>query len=134
MNRYKVNKTEKVSVKSGKKKSSKVVRNFRDVLNGNVLARDYVIDNLPFIFFCTFLMLCYIGMGYNTDKNTRAIEKTESDLIELNSEYLSLASEFNMLSSESQIEDSTAVLGLHVIRDEKPKVIQVEKNEIEKLY
>jgi len=133
MNRYKVHKAEKTTVKSGKKKN-KVVRSFRDVLNGNVLARDYVIDNLPFIFFLTFLMLCYIAMGYNIDKNTRAIEKTESELIELNSEYLSLASEFNMLSSESQIEDSTAAMGLHVIRDEKPKVISVKKEEMEKMY
>ncbi|MBX7094091.1 MAG: hypothetical protein K1X56_05175 [Flavobacteriales bacterium] len=130
-NTYKTVKAEK---KAEKKKANKVARSFRDVLNGNVLTRDYVVDNLPYIFFLTALMLFYIGMGYTTDKNSRRIEKIESELVELNSEYISVKTELNLVSRQSQIADSTASMGLYEMKDEPPKVILVKRYQKEKMY
>lgn len=130
-NTYKTVKAEK---KAEKKKANKVARSFRDVLNGNVLTRDYVVDNLPYIFFLTALMLFYIGMGYTTDKNSRRIEKIESELVELNSEYISVKTELNLVSRQSQIADSTAYMGLYEMKDEPPKVILVKRYQKEKMY
>jgi hypothetical protein len=132
MNKYKA----KPEAKTAKKKSNpgKVARSFRDVLNGNVLTRDYVVDNLPYFFFLTFLMLLYIAFGYNTEKNVRRIDKLESSLVELNSEYISLKTELNMVSRQTQIADSVAPLGLYEMKDESPIVVTVSKEQKEKMY
>lgn len=132
MNRYKTD--EKKAEKKPASKPNKVARSFRDVLNGNVLTRDYVVDNLPYFFFLTAIMLVYIAMGYSTDKNARRIEKIESELVELNSEYISVKTELNLVSRQSQIADSTASLGLYEMKDDPPKVIAVEKNKINSIY
>ncbi len=134
MNRFKPTpkKAEAKKEKAGQRLH--VVRSFRDVLNGNVLTRDYVIENLPYFFFLTFLMLCYIAMGYSTDKNVRKIERTESELMELNSEYISVKTELNLVSRQSQIADSTAAMGLYEMKDEQPQVITVSAAEFEKIY
>lgn len=133
-NRYKPKQEETKAKPKAKRKTNKVAKSFRDVLNGNVLAKDYVVDNLPFFFFLTGIMLLYIGMGYNSDKNVRRIEKIESELIELNSEYISLKTELNLVSGESQIKDSIAPFGLSEMRDEAPKVIAISKKQKEKIY
>lgn len=132
MNRYKT--VEKKVEKNDAGKPNKVARSFRDVLNGNVLTRDYVVDNLPYFFFLTAIMLVYIAMGYSTDKNARRIEKIESELVELNSEYISVKTELNLVSRQSQIADSTASMGLFEIKDEPPRVITVNKNELNSIY
>ncbi|HRE74981.1 MAG TPA: FtsL-like putative cell division protein [Flavobacteriales bacterium] len=131
MNKYKVAKKE--STKKARKEP-RVVRSFRDVLNGNVLTRDYVVDNLPYFFFLTVLMLVYIAMGYTTDKNARRIERIESELVELNSEYISVKTELNLISRQSQIADSTASIGLFEMKDESPRVIRVSENQLKTIY
>ena len=131
MNRFKNN---KVETPKKKVKPNKVAKSFRDVLNGNVLTRDYVIDNLPYFFFLTFLMLAYIAFGYSTEKNVRRIDKLESSLVELNSEYISLKTELNSVSRQSQIADSVVSLGLYEMKDEAPIVVAVKKEDKAKVY
>jgi len=131
MNRYKQVKEEKPKKPA---KANKVAKSFRDVLNGNVLTRDYVVDNLPYFIFLTVIMLGYIAMGYHTDKNVRRIERIEAELVELNSEYISVKTELNLVSRQSQIADSTASIGLYEMKDEPPRVISLEKSELEKMY
>jgi hypothetical protein len=79
-------------------------------------------------------MLGYIAMGYHTDKNVRRIERIEAELVELNSEYISVKTELNLVSRQSQIADSTASMGLYEMKDEPPRVISLEKSELEKMY
>lgn len=133
-NRYITEPVKETRKVAKKKKPNKMAKSFRDVLNGNVLAKDYVVANLPYFFFLTALMLFYIGLGYNTDKNVKKIEKIEAELIELNSEYISLKTELNLISGETQIKDSVKNFGLSEMRDEAPKVITVSKTLKEKIY
>lgn len=116
------------------KKPSKVTRSFVDVLNGNVLTRDYVISNIPFICFLVFIMLSYIGLGYYADRNARKIEKIENDLIELNSEYISIKTELNMVSNPAQIADSTRSMGLVESREFPPRIIKVDEKKLKSIY
>lgn len=132
MNRLKEIKVEKPAKK--KRKKSKVTRSFMDVLNGNVLTKDYVIQNLPFIIFLTALMLVYIGMGYSVDKTTRQINALEDENLDLRTEEIALKTEYNVVSGQSQIADSTLKLGLREARDEVPFIIAVSKSELNKLY
>lgn len=133
MNKFKEKKEEKIKSKKLRKKS-KVARSFMDVLNGNVLTKDYVIQNLPYIIFLTLLVLVYIGMGYNIDKNLRAINKLEEENLDLRTEEIAVKTEYNILSGQSQVADSTAKLGLMEARDEAPKIIAVDNETLKKLY
>lgn len=133
MNKFKEVKEEKVKTKK-KKKSSKVARSFMDVLNGNVLTKDYVIQNLPYIVFLTALMLVYIGMGYNIDKNTRIINALEEENLDLRTEEIAVKTEYNVVSGQSQVADSTAKIGLLETRDEAPNIIAVPSETLKNLY
>jgi len=134
MNRYKEIKEEKKVSKKATRKPSRVTKSFVDVLNGNMLTRDYVVSNLPFICFLTFLMLAYIGMGYYADRNARKIEEIENTLVELNSEHISLKTELNMISNPAQIADSTKSMGLVESRDFPPRIIKVKPEVLESIY
>lgn len=141
MNRYKEIKKEEPAANRGKakkekkqRKPSRVARSFADVLNGNVLTKDYVITNLPFIGFLTGIMLIYIGMGYYADRNARKIEKIEAEILEANSEMVSLKTELNMISNPAQIADSTRSMGLVETRDFPPRVIKVSDKVLKSIY
>lgn len=135
-NTFKKTATEKPSkVKKQKPgKVSKVARSFKDLINGNVLVKDYVIDNIPYFAFLTFLMLCYIALGYNTDKTLKKIEQTEMRVLQLNEEYISTKTEFNLASRQSQIADSVSKMELYEMKDEKPHIIKVPKLKMKKIY
>lgn len=132
-NKFKEVKQEKVKTKKTKK-PNKVARSFMDVLNGNVLTKDYVIQNLPFIVFITALMLVYIGMGYNIDKNTRLINALEDENLDLRTEEIAVKTEYNVVSGQSQVADSTAKIGLVEARDEAPNIIAVPSETLNNLY
>ena len=134
-NRYKEVKTEEqVKPKKQKKSSSKVTKSIMDVINGNVLTRDYVISNLPFICFLTVLMLAYIGLGYYAERNAKKIEQIENDLVEKNSEFISVKTELNMVSNPAQVADSTSSMGLVESRDFPPRIIKVKAKQLEEVY
>lgn len=136
-NRYKeIKKEEPVKAQKQKKqrKPSRVAKSFADVLNGNVLAKDYVVTNLPFIGFLTVIMLAYIGMGYYADRNARRIEQIEAEILEANSEMISLKTELNMISNPAQIADSTRSMGLVETRDFPPRVIKVKEEVLKDIY
>ncbi len=132
-NKFKEKKEEKVKTKKVRK-PNKVARSFMDVLNGNVLTKDYVIQNLPFIVFITALMLVYIGMGYNIDKNTRLINALEEENLDLRTEEIAVKTEYNVVSGQSQVADSTAKIGLVEARDEAPNIIAVPNETLNNLY
>ena len=132
-NKFKEKKEEKVKTKKVRK-PNKVARSFMDVLNGNVLTKDYVIQNLPFIVFITALMLVYIGMGYNIDKNTRLINALEEENLDLRTEEIAVKTEYNVVSGQSQVADSTSKIGLVEARDEAPNIIAVPNETLNNLY
>ncbi len=134
MNRYKEIKKEETKKEKTLRKPSKMARSFVDVLNGNMLTRDYVIGNLPYIGFLTVIMLTYIGLGYYADRNARKIEEIENNLIELNSEHISLKTELNMVSNPNQIADSTKSIGLVESRDFPPRIIRVKEKVLKTIY
>lgn len=129
-----MSKTNDKKPKESASTARKVTRSIFDVINGNVLTREYVVRNLPFIVFLTFLMLTYIGLGYYAGSRVKKIEQLKSEIIELKSEYLTHSTELNMISGQKQIADSTLAMGLLEIRDEPPRTIQVNAKTYKKIY
>ena len=93
-------------------KPGKVVQSFIDVINGNFLAKESVVNSLPFIFFLTFIGLCYIGNGYYAEDSVRAINNMTNELKELRSEYITTKSELMFKSKQSEVASALETLGI----------------------
>lgn len=118
--------------KTKKKETQKrngFARNVNAVLSGKFLTREYVLSNLGFIFFCVFIMVCYIGYGYYAEKNLKELAKSESDLQELKARNLSTHARLEQLKQQSQVAQSIKNLGL--LESTAPPVVLRRNNESE---
>lgn len=116
MNRFKETPQQETSQQEKKrttsKKSGKIIRYFLNILSGNFLSKDNVINQLPFILFLTLIGLGYIANGYLAEKLVRDISQISSQLKELKSEYIIIKSELMFMSNQSQVARASASLGL----------------------
>lgn len=122
--------------KKDTQKRNGFARNVNAVLSGKFLTREYVLSNLGFIFFCVFIMVCYIGYGYFAEKNLKELAKSESDLQELKARNLSTHARLEQLKQQSQVAQSIKNLGLVestappiVLRENSESIIPVSANE-----
>lgn len=58
------------------------------VLNGDILTRDFVLNNLTFIFFILFLLLLMVGKGYFGKQQTKDIETLQTEVNAATAEYI----------------------------------------------
>jgi len=86
-----------------KQKKGRYFRYFLDVLNGNFLTKDGAIASLPFVFFITFICLCYIGNGYYAEDTVRDINALGAELKELKTEYIITKTDLMFNSKQSQV-------------------------------
>ena len=82
-------KRKKKEAKAGKKSNVKKSgpNAFVQILNGDFLTKEFITNNLSFIFFIIFLMLLVVAKGYYGKELTRNVNKTQSDLDEVTSDY-----------------------------------------------
>ncbi|MGZ4159093.1 MAG: FtsL-like putative cell division protein, partial [Bacteroidia bacterium] len=69
-------------------KENKVVRSVASVVSGNFLSKDSTVKNLPFIFFLSFLAICYIANGYYADDQVRKVNRLTNEIKELRTQYI----------------------------------------------
>jgi hypothetical protein len=119
-----INKKEKTE--SGKK--SRIGKTFSDLLNGNILVKDFFVKNLPFVLFLFGLGIAYVSYGYHAEKTVKDLFKAEAELKELKSEYLTSKSELMVKSNQSQVAFSLFEAGLTESRT-PPRKIVVSKKE-----
>lgn len=62
-----------------------------------------VVKMMPYIFFLTFLALIYIGNTYYAERTVRDIDRTERELKELRSEFITGKSELMYRSKLSEV-------------------------------
>ena len=62
-----------------------------------------VVRMMPYIFFLTFLALIYIGNTYYAERTIRDIDRTERELKELHSEFITAKSELMYRSKLSEV-------------------------------
>lgn len=123
MNQYK---EQEQSAQPKKEKSSGV----KSILTGSFLSKDKVVESLPFIFFLSFLAIIYIANGYQAEKLIRKIYRTNNELKELRSEYITTKSDLMYISKQSQLARATYELGLKELTS-PPKKIVLNENEME---
>lgn len=112
--------------------AEKKTSGFKSVLSGSFLSKEKVTESLPFIFFITFLGICYIANGYQTEKVIRQLYNTNNELKELRSEYITTKSDLMYISKQSQVAKATAGFGLKELTSPPKKIVltESEKEEI----
>jgi hypothetical protein len=89
---------EKPVKKAGPKSGS-----VRDIIDGSVLTRDYVLKQLPYIIFIAILAIFYIGNRYHAEKLVRKSGELQSELKELRAEAITISAELMHLSRQSEV-------------------------------
>lgn len=101
-----------VSPKQKSRGGNIVTRNVGSVLTGAFLSKERAIRAIPFIFFLTFVALCYIANGYYAESQIRKLNTLTNDLKELHSEFIISKSELSDLSKQSEVAKRVESLGL----------------------
>lgn len=126
MNRFK--KKEEDEKPKPKAPTSEGVKGVKGVLSGSFLSGSNVVSSLPFIFFLTFLGICYIGNGYNAEKTIRELYKTGNEIKELRSEYITTKSELMYISKQSQVAKATENIGLQELTEPPKKILVADED------
>jgi hypothetical protein len=98
------------------------------VLDGSFLTRDNVLDNIPFLLFLFGIGIFYIGNSHYGEGTIISMEKMNTELKELKSEFISTRSELMFVSKQSEVAKAVAPLGIYesVV---PPKKIVVKQKE-----
>lgn len=76
---------------------------FREIINGDIFAREQLMKNLWFILFVVFLTVIYIYNKYQTENVLIEIIETQKEVKELRAYSVSNANELMSLSKESAV-------------------------------
>jgi hypothetical protein len=102
----------------------------RDLLSGEVLTREGVLANVPYLVFVAGLFVAYVALGYQFERIEREKQKTLRRVKELNAEFKSLEAQFETQLQQSQVERAVEPLGLEQSL-KPPFIIEVEPLENE---
>jgi hypothetical protein len=89
-----------------------VTRSVGSVLSGAFLSQERAIRAVPFIFFLTFVALCYIANGYYAEEQIRKLNKMTYELKELRSEYIVSKSDLMFISNQSEVARRAAAIDI----------------------
>lgn len=116
-------KTESKKVKSSPKGRNIVTRTVGSVMSGSFLSREGFLRNLPFVFFLTFLALCYISNGYYAEEQIRRLNVIQNKLKELRSEYIVSKSDLMFVSKQSEVARRAAGIGIKESLEPPRKIV-----------
>lgn len=89
-------------------RENKVVRSVSNVVSGNFLSKESTIKNMPFIFFLSFLAICYIANGYYADDQVRKVNKLTNEIKELRTQYIVVKDSLVVKSKQTEVAKSLA--------------------------
>ena len=76
------------------------------------MAAKWILSNLLFVFFLSFLVTIYIANRHYSEKNVREIQALQDNVDRLRWHYLSLKSDLMKKSKQSEVEKTVAADGL----------------------
>lgn len=97
------------------------------IINGDFFSREFVIENLGFIFFIMLLLLLIIGKGYYVKQLSDEIISTKKSLDEATSDYVDMKVKFERNTTREKLLEKLKGSGLKE-SIEPPMVIRIEKN------
>lgn len=90
--------------------NNKVVRSVANVVSGSFLSKEATLKHLPFIFFLSFLAICYIANGYYADDQVRKLNKLTNEIKELRTQYIVIKDSLVVKSKQTEVAKALAKL------------------------
>jgi hypothetical protein len=84
-------------------KGNKVMRSVASVVSGNFLSQEVTLKNLPFIFFLSFMAVCYIANGYYADDQVRKVNRLANEIKELKTKYIVVKDSLVVKSKQTEV-------------------------------
>lgn len=79
----------------------------------NTAGNKGIVQNIPFILYCTALCLVYITMNHLAENTIRRLNETAKELKEDRWKYIDERSQLMRMTKESALVDSALVMGLY---------------------
>ena len=115
--------------KKGSKKSvSKKQSSFVQILNGDFLTKEFMLNNLNFIFFIMFLLLLTVGKGYYGKQLYSDVAKTQQKLDEATSDYFEAKASLEEKTQRTKLVEQLQSTGLKETVN-PTKVIRIKKEQ-----
>ncbi len=100
----------------------------KDLLDGSLIANDFVLKQLPYIIFLVILAFIYIANRYHAEKVVRASIELTKEINDLRAEAITTSSELMFNSKQSEVAKLVESKDLGLTESvEPPKKIIVEK-------
>ncbi len=116
--------TKKVKKKVGKKSGNMLIQ----ILNGNFLLKDFVVNNLSFVFFLFLLLILLISKGYYSKDVTKKIVETQLEVDAKTTEYYDKKARLEFVTRREVLVKKLNPLGIYETT-KPPKVIRIKKEE-----
>ena len=132
-NNYISDTPEKAKTKKSKKKgrfaaaSRKQSQSLVQIMNGDFLTRDFVMNNLNYIFFVIFLMILTVSKGYYVNQLSNDIAKEEKAVGGMTADYVETKAKLEELTRRTQMIEKLKPLGLRETIN-PTKVIRIKKD------
>jgi hypothetical protein len=121
-------KAERKQKEAKPKKEKKAANVLIQILNGEILTRDVVLNNLGFVFFCIFLLIILVAKGYYGKQLTQDIDTSLKKLDATSAEYVEAKARLEEKTKRYELVKALEPMGLK--ETTKPaKVIRVKKSE-----
>jgi len=101
---------------------------FTQILNGEFLTREFVLNNLSFIFFIILLLLLIVGKGYYGKQLTTDVINTQKELDEMNADYIEAKAKMEEETRRYKLVEKLGPKGLKETVN-PTKVIRLKKEE-----
>ena len=99
---------------------------FTQILNGEFLTREFVLNNLNYIFFVIFLLLLIVGKGYYGKQLSQDVDAAQKDLDEMTADYVEAKARMEEETRRYRLVQELEPLGLKETTKET-KVIRLRK-------
>jgi cell division protein FtsL len=101
------------------------------IMNGDFLTKEFMLNNLNFIFFIIFLLLLLVAKGYYGKQLSKDAEKAQMELNELNSNYVETKTKLEEETRRYKLIEKLSPVGLNETVN-PTKVIRIKKNNKDK--
>lgn len=90
----------------------KTSQSFVQIMNGDFLTREFVLNNLGYIFFIFFLLILMVSKGYYVNQLAKDIKKTEEQVGQMNADYVEAKAKLEEETRRTQLIEKLEPFGL----------------------
>lgn len=99
----------------------------KDILDGSLIANDFILKQLPYIVFLVVLAFVYIANRYHAEKMVRESIELSKEISELRSQAITISSELMFISKQSEVAKLVESRGIGLKESvEPPRKIIIE--------